>query len=91
MLTIALPKGTPVEPLIRDSRAFALCQIGADDVFLQRKFAAMPDRNDDPFAEATASLFGMTEKEFFDSFDLPRSATPRSDRPPSRSACPFRW
>ncbi len=54
LVTIALPKGTPVEPLIRDSRAFALCQIGADDVFLQRKFAAMPDRNDDPFVTLAA-------------------------------------
>jgi len=55
MITIALPKGLPVEPLIRDSRAFALCQIGADDILLRRKFAIIPDRNDDPFV--TISTF----------------------------------
>ena len=55
MIPIALPKGLPVEPLIRDSRAFALCQIGADDILLRRKFAIIPDRNDDPFV--TISTF----------------------------------
>ncbi|MCZ6837058.1 MAG: flavin reductase [Planctomycetota bacterium] len=49
MITIAMPKGLPVEPLIRDSRCFALCQISADDVLLQRKFAQVPERSDDPF------------------------------------------
>lgn len=49
MVMIALPKGTPVEPLIRDSRVFALCQISEDDRFLIRKFAHPPDRDDDPF------------------------------------------
>ncbi len=49
MLMIALPKGTPVESLIRDSRTFALCQISEDDRFLIRKFAKPPDRDDDPF------------------------------------------
>lgn len=49
MVTVALPKGMPVEPLIRDSRHFAICQISAEDVFLQRKFATIPERSDDPF------------------------------------------
>ena len=49
MITVALPKGMPVEPLIRDSRFFTICQVSADDVVLQRKFATPPDRNDDPF------------------------------------------
>jgi flavin reductase (DIM6/NTAB) family NADH-FMN oxidoreductase RutF len=36
---VALAKGQRVEPLIRDSRSFALCQISAEDRFLYRKFA----------------------------------------------------
>jgi len=38
-VTIALPKGQPISPLIRDSKAFGLCQIPDDDEFLERKFA----------------------------------------------------
>ncbi len=34
---------------MRDSRSFTLCQIAADDRFLHRKFANVPDRADDPF------------------------------------------
>ncbi|MHC4948004.1 MAG: flavin reductase family protein [Planctomycetota bacterium] len=49
MIMVAMAKGQPVEPLIRDSRAFALCQVGADDRLLHRKFATAPDRHDDPF------------------------------------------
>lgn len=49
LLMVAVPKGQPVEPLIRDSRGFALCQIAEDDAFLFRKFATPHDRTDDPF------------------------------------------
>lgn len=40
MVMVALAKGQTVEPLIRDSRGFTLCQISADDRFLLRKFGA---------------------------------------------------
>ena len=49
MVMVALPKGAPVESLIRDSRYFALCQISEDDRFLIRKFAQPPSRDEDPF------------------------------------------
>lgn len=49
LVMVALPKGSPVEPLIRDSHCFALCQIPDCDRFLARKFATMPDRSEDPF------------------------------------------
>jgi len=49
MVMIALPKGTPVEPLIRDSHCFVLCQIGQSDRILHHKFAIPPLRGDDPF------------------------------------------
>jgi len=49
MVMIALPRGLPLEPLIRNSRRFVLCQISADDRFLERKFAQCAPRDDDPF------------------------------------------
>ncbi|UCD73769.1 MAG: flavin reductase [Phycisphaerales bacterium] len=49
LVMVALPKGSPVEPLIRDSHSFALCQISDGDRFLTRKFSIMPDRSEDPF------------------------------------------
>ena len=49
MVMIALPRGLPLEPLIRNSRRFVLCQISADDRFLERKFAQCAPREDDPF------------------------------------------
>ena len=49
MVIVAMAKGLPVEPLIRDSRAFALCQIAEDDRLLLRKFAHPPNASDDPF------------------------------------------
>jgi len=35
---VALTKGHPISPLIRDSHAFALCAMGDDDRLLSRKF-----------------------------------------------------
>jgi flavin reductase (DIM6/NTAB) family NADH-FMN oxidoreductase RutF len=49
MLMVALPKGQPIVPLIRDSRSFALCRIAEDDFFLMKKFGTPPDRSEDPF------------------------------------------
>jgi len=49
LVMVALPKGSPVEPLIRDSHCFALCQIPDRDRFLARKFSIMPERSEDPF------------------------------------------
>ena len=49
LVMVALHKGSPVEPLVRDSHHFALCQLGAEDRFLRRKFAQPPERAEDPF------------------------------------------
>ena len=49
LLMVAVANGLPVEPLIRDSRFFALCQVRAGDKLLERKFATPPDRAEDPF------------------------------------------
>lgn len=56
MLMIAIRKGEPIEPLIRDSRGFALCQISDDDRFLLRKFAPSADRQEDPFVCLTTTI-----------------------------------
>src|SRR5690606_19270788 len=39
VILVSLRRGQGIEPLIRDSRAFAICQISEDDRFLQRKFS----------------------------------------------------
>ena len=46
---VAVPRGNPVEPLIRDSRSFALCQVSACDRLLLRAFGRDRDIDDDPF------------------------------------------
>lgn len=37
LVAVAVRKGRPIEPIIRDSHAFALCAIAPDDTFLLRK------------------------------------------------------
>jgi flavin reductase (DIM6/NTAB) family NADH-FMN oxidoreductase RutF len=49
LIMVAVAGGSPVEPLIRDSRTFALCQISAGDRLLHRRFLTPPDRGEDPF------------------------------------------
>lgn len=49
MVIVVLRKGHPVEPLIRDSRVFALCQLDASDLLLRRKFDGIPDHGEDLF------------------------------------------
>ena len=52
MVSVALQKGTPIMPLISESRHFALCQLDADDRTLARKFSEAGDLNEDPFLGA---------------------------------------
>ena len=49
MVSISIRKGTPIMPLISESRQFGLCQIGVDDRMLVRKFGGQADLGDDPF------------------------------------------
>lgn len=46
---VAVSRGLPVEPLVRDSRAFALCQISQGDKLLQRRFIDPSGSDEDPF------------------------------------------
>ena len=54
LVMIAVPKGMPVEPLIRDSRHFSLSLVSDQDRLLERKFSRPPDRGDDPFVALPA-------------------------------------
>ena len=44
MVMVTLPKGALVEPLIRDSRSFVICQIGQGDRILHHKFSAVANQ-----------------------------------------------
>jgi flavin reductase (DIM6/NTAB) family NADH-FMN oxidoreductase RutF len=47
MVCVALHKGRPIEPVIRDSGAFALCEIPEDDLFLERALRRACEHDDD--------------------------------------------
>jgi flavin reductase (DIM6/NTAB) family NADH-FMN oxidoreductase RutF len=49
MVCVAIAKGTPIMPIVSESRCFGLCQLAADDRTLTRKFANANDPGDDPF------------------------------------------
>ena len=49
MIGLAIAKGTPIMPLISESRQFGLCQLGEGDKLLLRKFRGELDPTDDPF------------------------------------------
>lgn len=49
-VSVAMQKGHPISPLIRDARAFGLCIVADDDRFLERRFTdADFNEDDDPF------------------------------------------
>lgn len=39
LVSIVIPRGHSIDPLIRDSHAFAVCLLGANDRLVRRKFA----------------------------------------------------
>ncbi len=49
LVTVAIPRGTEIEPLIRDGRTFALTALDPDDRLIPRRFDPPPPRNEDPF------------------------------------------
>lgn len=51
LISVAVRKGHTIEPVIRDSHAFAICRISPDDRLLIKKFSETlpPDENEDPF------------------------------------------
>lgn len=55
MVVVAMHKGHPIEPLIRDSRAFCLNQLDSDEIFLRKKFESTHRNGEDPFISLTAT------------------------------------
>ena len=51
LVCVAARKGHSIEPLIRDSRCFAVCHIDPDDKLLQKRFTPTrtPESQSDPF------------------------------------------
>lgn len=49
LIAVAMRKGHPIEPLIRDSRALAVCRIAPDDRLTPRVFAQDHAHDADPF------------------------------------------
>ncbi len=49
-VSIALPKGQPISPLVRDAHCFGLCLVPEGDSFLSRRFATIDEEDGgDPF------------------------------------------
>ena len=55
MVMVALARVQMIEPVIRDSRMFALCQISANDRFLMRKFSQPGDVHEDALVSLLTS------------------------------------
>jgi flavin reductase (DIM6/NTAB) family NADH-FMN oxidoreductase RutF len=49
MLVVAISKGRPIEPMLRDARAFALCMVSPKDKSALRLFGSDHEPDDDPF------------------------------------------
>ena len=49
LITVSIPRGTEIEPLIRDGRTFAITALNPDDRLIPRRFAPPPPRHEDPF------------------------------------------
>lgn len=49
MVVVAVRKGQPIDPLIRDNRAFCLCQLARGERYLFRRFSGHQETGDDPF------------------------------------------
>lgn len=45
LVSVAIPRGRGIAPLIRDSRSFALCKVHPDDTLLPRRIRMMDDRD----------------------------------------------
>lgn len=49
LICVAVRKGHPIEPLIRDSHCFAICKVDQTHKLVLRKFSAEPVEGEDPF------------------------------------------
>lgn len=84
LVMVSIQRGTPVEPLLRDSRCFALCRIGEEDRLVQRRFEQPPQRGDDPYVAlpTSAAITGapiIQRAEFFMDCELVGHIAPEAD------------
>ncbi|MDP6986854.1 MAG: flavin reductase [Phycisphaerales bacterium] len=49
LVTVSIPRGTEIEPLIRDGRTFAVTALDPNDRLIPRRFDPPPPRHEDPF------------------------------------------
>ena len=49
LVSVAIQRGHPIAPFIRDSHAFGLCQIAQENVYLLKKFSSAAELNDSVF------------------------------------------
>lgn len=61
LLVVAITKGQPIEPMLRDARAFALCMVPKNDKRVQRLFGRRHEAEDDPFLsiQTDSAVTGM--------------------------------
>lgn len=55
MVMVALERGLRIDPVIRNSRSFALCQISADDRYLICKFSQELEPDEDPLVSLSTT------------------------------------
>ena len=55
MVSVAVGKGRPIMPLIREASCFGLCQLPQNDKVIMQKFASGISPDEDPFAELEMS------------------------------------
>lgn len=49
LVMVSIATGLPIEPIIRDARSFALCQLPNNERILRKRFSEPAERGDDPF------------------------------------------
>ena len=61
LLVVAITKGQPIEPMLRDARAFALCMVPKNDKRVKRLFGRRHEAEDDPFLslQTDSAVTGM--------------------------------
>jgi flavin reductase (DIM6/NTAB) family NADH-FMN oxidoreductase RutF len=87
MVMLAVPKGQVVEPLIRDSRHFALCQVREGDRYLLRKFEANVSNDRPNGADRNGARAGSIEHIEDPFVCLPMRMAPSGSPVIERSLC----
>lgn len=83
LIAVAIRKGHRIDPLVRDSRAFALCVLRPEDRVTARRFA---DDGSDHASRGERSAEDAGEGELLDGFDALRTLTLVTGSPVLRGA-----